>query len=404
MSFADIISLLRTLGYDWAPPVAALLLVSGVIWVRWKNDDSLLVNWPVPTTCTACVLALFLFYRYWGLPVIALALLFPGCSPTVEISETQALYQARRIEDPKQRIEAFRAFLEAHPDHPDGHHIFGQLFRDFLSLDEVDAALEAAEHELGLIPSEQRVSFYVSTTSLLAERGMGLDKALEYGSVGLTLARKEESRFLPRMLDAYALALHRSGDSEEAETLQLEAIRDNQHDFRFLRHLAWIQHANGKIGPALESLSESLLLRDEEHHHQWDLEDLDKFGNWLESKAPDPLKRHHLKTTLVTTAIEDYLANGETPRKKSESAGLLARTGVRLGWAETLGREALESLRPDSSEQDTVQFASNLARVLQAQNRSEEMLDVLLQVEVGIIWYPDYWLQLGRAYSSLKAK
>ena len=84
------------------------------------------------------------------------------------------------------------------------------------------------------------------------------------------------------------LALHRSGDSEEAETLQLEAIRDNQHDFRFLRHLAWIQHANGKIGPALESLSESLLLRDEEHHHQWDLEDLDKFGNWLESKAPDP--------------------------------------------------------------------------------------------------------------------
>lgn len=68
----DTVRLIRELGYDWGPPVTALLLFSLVLWVRWKQQyrkfRSLFLNWSI---CIVLVLGLvgnLLFYRYYAIP------------------------------------------------------------------------------------------------------------------------------------------------------------------------------------------------------------------------------------------------------------------------------------------------------------------------------------------------
>ena len=72
MSPAEYIEVLRELGFNWGPPAVAFLLVSLVIWVRWKRRyrklTKLLLNWEVAATVVLCLVGLFLFYEYWGLP------------------------------------------------------------------------------------------------------------------------------------------------------------------------------------------------------------------------------------------------------------------------------------------------------------------------------------------------
>ena len=72
MSPTDLIKIIRELGYYWGPLVAALSIVGGAIYVRWKQRyrkfRTLLFNWPVFSACVVCLVGLPLFYRYWGAP------------------------------------------------------------------------------------------------------------------------------------------------------------------------------------------------------------------------------------------------------------------------------------------------------------------------------------------------
>ncbi|HUV14229.1 MAG TPA: hypothetical protein VMY18_11345 [Acidobacteriota bacterium] len=334
--------------------------------------------------------------------LIVLALLFFGCAPKVEISENEAVRQATNLEDAHERIEALQAFLRDYPDSQENQYVYGRLFRDCLALDQVGAALAAAEQELKLTPQEDLLNFYLAKSSLLAQKGVGLEKAVEYGARAASIAREEDSRLLPRVLDSYALALHRSGDSEQAESLQDEAMQKMGQHPLLLRHLAWIRWANGKAEPALNALAQSLLLRHDNQRQGWDFEDLATFESWMQGMANDPTGRGEFKVSLVSSIAKENLATRASPKSKSEVAAFLARTGVELDWAETLAREGFASLKEETSDNDRIQLASNLAHVLRAQGRYEQMLEVLKAVEDAAAFsHLEYWFLVGKAYSGL---
>jgi tetratricopeptide (TPR) repeat protein len=266
------------------------------------------------------------------IPVICFLLL--SCIPSTPQSspapsDREAFSKAQQVREPAERIKALEQFIKDFPSSSRVARAYSALFD--ASLEFVGKAVDYAEKSIAATEEPGRPNVYNNIAWTLAEKGVALDKALEFASkaVDADRAQKVNNRTLAMHLDTLAWVKFKRGGYAGAEKDEREAIgyvaggpgaiaRNVEYTGRLGQILARLgTHSEEAAG----LLAAALILGDEQVSGA-----MDEVTARLE---PDTGRRAQRKAEILRTAGDQIIGDAAEKDKAS------TRTRVALGYAES---------------------------------------------------------------------
>ncbi len=319
--------------------------------------------------------------------IVAAVLLVTGCRQT---NPDVAYKNAMAETDVAARIQAVESFAADFPAYEKIARAYSRLFRDYLEQGQTENALAAADKYLNSYPEDARVFNYNYVAWRLAEKQVALDSARVYAEKAVALARKNQIRQLPMILDTYGYILYLLKDYKTAEPVLKEALKGNDQNGGFLYHYALIQHGVSNTGEALNTVARAILYGAGEEAGK-------TLREWLNAIEPETV-RQETAGKISEKAVTEFLQADDNLMRRSWCALLYAIAGVNLEKAEKWAVQATQEMRGKDPEL-LMAAHRNLAAVYQTLGRFPDRVAALEAVRDDAMPYEQsYWLELGNAY------
>ena len=307
-------------------------------------------------------------------------------------SENELYKDAVSIDQPQERINELEKFIANYPENKNKDKVLFRMFRDYVSLKNETKAVIYGNLYLGFFPKDYSMSQLNSVAWILAENKLGLDSAKVYADRAVKQAREIDIKTLNMILDTQAYVYFQAGDPKKALSIQIEAMAGNENSYDYLNRLGQYQHDAGEIENAYYTMAKSILLGG-------GLESGKQLEKWLTDDFKDEKQRIKVSKKIADSAIKDFIKDGITEDKKSQSAALLSILKVDLDKAEKWANEAVQSLNEDSEFIQQLNYNINLAAVYNASGNQSKALTTLQKIkDYASIYDLSYWLNLGNAY------